>query len=168
MQSLPDSTMLGLSNVPSSTTRCSNSAANNACSVSAVTSKHRSIVCDAVHQHLGLDDRHDVGFLAQRRVTRERVGVDVDAVRARDVVADRDDRAPLREPGAESAVLVEPLAQTVETFGDELAGVRPASGFVPLSTLMPGITPCSVEHLHERAAVGRPTGGSSRRRGSRR
>ena len=37
----------------------------------------------AVHEHLGLDDRHDARLLAQRGVARQRVGVHVDAVRAR-------------------------------------------------------------------------------------
>jgi hypothetical protein len=43
-QSLPDSTMFGLSSVPSSRTRCARSAANTAPRVSAVTSSQRSIV----------------------------------------------------------------------------------------------------------------------------
>ena len=34
----------------------------------------------AVHQHFGLDDRHDVFVLAQRGVARERVRVGLDAV----------------------------------------------------------------------------------------
>ena len=38
-----------------------------------------------VHQHLGLDDRHDACFLAQRGVARQSVGVHVDADVARDV-----------------------------------------------------------------------------------
>ena len=60
----------------------------------------------------------------------------------RDAVADRDDGAPLREARAEPAVLRQPLAQAVEAFGDDLAGAT-ASGFAPLSTLMPGMMPCS-------------------------
>ena len=34
----------------------------------------------AVHQHFGLDDRHDLRGLAQRGVTRQRMGIDVIAV----------------------------------------------------------------------------------------
>ena len=34
----------------------------------------------AVHEHLGLHDRHDARLLAQRGVARERVRVHVDAV----------------------------------------------------------------------------------------
>ncbi len=78
----------------------------------------------AVHQDLRLDDRHDAGLLAERRVARERVRVDVDAGRGRDAVADRDHRAPLREAGAERRVLREPLAQPVEPFGDLLVGME--------------------------------------------
>src|SRR3954467_3664413 len=75
----------------------------------------------AVHQHLRLDDRHEAGFLRQRRVARERVRVRPEAVLARNALADRDDAAPLREPRTELAVLVEPGAQAVEPFGDRLA-----------------------------------------------
>ena len=35
----------------------------------------------AVHQHFGLDDRHDAGFLADCRIARERVGVGFDRER---------------------------------------------------------------------------------------
>ena len=40
----------------------------------------------AVHQHLGLDDRHDARLLAQRRVARKRMRV---RVRARSPVGSR-------------------------------------------------------------------------------
>ena len=75
----------------------------------------------AVHQHLGLDDRDDAGFLAQRGVARQRVGVGVDAGRVGNAVADVDDRAPLRKARTELVVFGEPLAQSVETLGDRLA-----------------------------------------------
>ena len=78
----------------------------------------------AVHQHLGLDDRHEPGLLAERGVARERVRVRVEAGIGRDAVADRDHRAPLREAGAELVVLLEPLAQPVESLGHRLAGVE--------------------------------------------
>ena len=32
----------------------------------------------AIHQYLGLDDRHDVLFLAERRVARQRLGIGLD------------------------------------------------------------------------------------------
>ena len=76
----------------------------------------------AVHQDFGLDDRDDVFLLAQRGVTRESVRVHVDAVLRRDVGADVDHRAPLREARAELAVLDESLAQAVEAVGHELFG----------------------------------------------
>ena len=74
----------------------------------------------AVHQHFGLDDRHDVRFLAQRGVARERMRVGVDRELRRNARADVDDRAPLGEARAELVVLGEALAQPVETFGDRL------------------------------------------------
>ena len=51
----------------------------------------------AVHQHLGLDDRHDLRRLAERGVARQRMGVGVDRGVARDARADVDHRAPFRE-----------------------------------------------------------------------
>ena len=114
--------MFGFNNMPSSSTRWSYSASNTRCSVS-----RRDLVAPlervvAVHQHFGLDDRDDALVLAQRGVARERVRVHVEAETRRDVRADRDDRAPLREARTELAVLDETRAQPVETVGDELVG----------------------------------------------
>ena len=107
----------------------------------------------AVHQHLGLDDRHEPGLLAERRVARERVRVRPDAVLARDAVADRDHGAPLREARAELAVLLEPLAQAVEALGDLLAG-RERERLRALVDLDAGDDPLPLEQLRERRAVG--------------
>ena len=76
-----------------------------------------------------------------------------------------DDRAPLGESRPEPAVLRESLAQPVETFGDGFAGGS-ASGFAPVSTLMPGMIPRS-RAARERVPSAAP-GGSSCRTGSRR
>lgn len=51
----------------------------------------------AVHQHLGLDDRHDAFVVADRGVTGQRVGVGLDREPARQCVGDVVD-ARLREP----------------------------------------------------------------------
>ena len=157
--------MFGFSSMPSSSTRCAISASNTACSVSVVTVEQRSIEWSPSISTSGSTIGTMPLFLAQRGVARERVRVHVDAVLRRDAVADVDHRAPLGEPRAELAVLDEPRAQAVEAVGDELARRDFASGVVPLSTLMPGMMPGVLEHLHERAAVGRPAGGSSRRTG---
>ena len=85
----------------------------------------------AVHQHFRLDDRHDVRFLAQRRVARERMRVGVDRELRRIARADVDDGAPLGETRAELVVLGETLAQPVEAFGNRLvrkAGERLRTG----------------------------------------
>ena len=108
---LPEITMFGLSSMPSSATPWSYSASNTACSVARVTCVAALDGVVGVHQHFRLDDRHDALVLAQRGVPSERVRVDHQAVPARDAVADRDHRAPLREPRAEPAVLDEPLAR---------------------------------------------------------
>ena len=137
--------MFGLSSMPSNSTRCCEELVEHRCAASRVVTSNAALDrVVAVHQHLGLDDRHDARFLAQRGVARERVRVHVDAVRRRDAVADVDvRRAPLGEARAELAVLGEPLAQAVETLGDGLALGDIASGIAPVSTLMPGMIPCS-------------------------
>ncbi len=75
-----------------------------------------------VHQHLGLDDRHDSRLLAERCVAGEGLGVGVDAVPGRGARADVDHRPPFGEARAEAIVLLEPLAEAVEALGDLLAG----------------------------------------------
>ena len=75
--------MFGLSSVPSSVhALLEQLAVERLERAPTVTSNDALDRVVAVHQHLGLDDRHDAGLLAQRRVPRQRVRVDVDAVRA--------------------------------------------------------------------------------------
>src|SRR5688572_6417252 len=64
--------------------------------------------------------RDETRFLAQRGVARESMRVRPDAVLARDALADREHRAPLREACAQAAVFLEPLAESVQPFGDGL------------------------------------------------
>ena len=75
----------------------------------------------AVHEDLRLDDGHQPGLLAQRRKSGQRVGVRLDAATGRYAVSYGDDRPPLGELRAKVGVLREPVAQTVETLGNELA-----------------------------------------------
>ena len=77
----------------------------------------------AVHQHFRLDDRHDVVLLAQRCVARQRLRICTDGEGGRNALGNVDHRTPLREAGAEPAVLDQPLAQAVEPLGDGLAGI---------------------------------------------
>ena len=81
-----------------------------------------------IHQHFGLDDRHDVGFLTQRGIARQRMRIDMDRVVGRRIVANRDDGAPLGETRTGRLVFFQALAQTIQTFGDgflcESAGER--------------------------------------------
>ena len=76
----------------------------------------------AVHQDLGLHDRHDAALLAQRRVPRHRVHVREEGEVRGEPVADEDGGAPLGEPGPEIAVLAQPFAQPVEALRHGLAG----------------------------------------------
>ena len=94
-----------------------------------------------VHQHLGLDDRHDPLLLAERRVARERVRVDLDAVGRGDAVADRDHRAPLGEAGAEAAVLLAAARAARRGPRSPSRPGAPASSLAPVSTLIPGMIP---------------------------
>ena len=68
----------------------------------------------AVHQHFRLDDRHDLRGLAQRGVTRQRMGVDVDRGHGRNALADIDHRAPFGEPRAALVIFLQPLGELVE------------------------------------------------------
>jgi len=94
-----------------------------------------------IHQHLGLDDRDDARFLAKRRIARQAFGIGIDRVGRGDAGTDVDHRAPLGEARPELVVPGQPFAQTVQALGDGLAA-KPASGFAPMSTLMPGIMLC--------------------------
>ena len=146
--------MFGFSSMSSSPTRWSGSSLKTACSVMDVTTKDVARSCRPVHQHLGLDDGHEVGLLRERREPSERVCVHENAVLARDAVSDRDHGAPLREARAELAVLLEPLAETVEALSDLL--VRRAGE--PLRAgvhLDPRDDPLALEQLRERRAVRR-------------
>ena len=78
----------------------------------------------AVHQDLGFDDRHDVLFLAQRGISRQRVRIGFDREARREACADVDHGAPLGETRTELVVLHQPLAQAIEPFGDRLVGER--------------------------------------------
>ena len=127
----------------------------------------RSIVCGAIHQHLRLDDRHQPRLLAQRGVARERVAFAHTQYSLGRSVADRVCGAPLGEPGPESAILLEPLAQPVEPLGDRLA-LRVGERLRALVDLDPRDDALRVEQLRERRPVRGSSGGSSRRTGLRR
>src|SRR5262245_30739525 len=77
-----------------------------------------------------------------------------EAVVARNRVADRDHRTPLREPCAELVVLLEPVSEPVEALGDPLA---PGSSerLRALVDLDPRDDPAAGEKLRERSPVGR-------------
>ncbi len=76
----------------------------------------------SVHQDFGLDDGHNPRLLAQGRVARQRFRIGVDGIPGWDSGPDIDHCAPLREFRAQLVVLGEPLAQSIESFGNGLAG----------------------------------------------
>ena len=107
----------------------------------------------AVHEHLGLDDPHQLGLLAQSRIARKGVGIRPDRVVARDVLAlDREDGSPLREARAQPAILLEALAEPVEALRDRLLA-RERERLRALVDLDPGDDSLGVERLRERGAV---------------
>jgi hypothetical protein len=106
----------------------------------------------AVHQHLGLDDRHQILFLAQGRIARERMRIGADAIVARDAGADIDDGPPFAEFRAELAILDQSLAQAVEAFGDGLAGGE-GKRLRSLIDLDAGDGARRLDHLDERRPV---------------
>jgi len=76
-----------------------------------------------VREDLRLHDRDEVGLLAERRVSGERMPVGVDGEGGWKTGAlDRDDGRPLGEAGSELHVPREALPQPVESFGHLLTG----------------------------------------------
>ena len=78
----------------------------------------------AVHQHLGLDDRHEAGLLAQGGVAGQRMRVGRDAAWAGQAVTDAYHGPPLGETRTHQCVLLQPGPQPVQTLGDLLAGMQ--------------------------------------------
>ncbi len=74
----------------------------------------------SVHQHLRLDDGGKTTLLANLCISRQGVGVGVDTISARDMVADGDHGPPFGKPGAEADVFLDPRRQAVQAFGDLL------------------------------------------------
>ena len=111
----------------------------------------------AVHQHLGLDDRHEPVRLADRRVARERVRVLVDRElrrrRARHV-RDLEHGAPLGEARALLVVLGAALAEVVDALRARLA-VRAEERLHALVDLDARDDALLLHHVDERRAVGR-------------
>ena len=108
----------------------------------------------AVHQHFGLDDRYDVFVLAERRIARQRMRIGHDASVARQLVLlpDIDDCAPFRKLRAKPAIFNEPLAQSVESFGDDFARTE-GRRLRALVDLDAGNRTCFLDQLDQGRAV---------------
>jgi hypothetical protein len=63
------------------------------------------------------------GLLAQRSVAGQRQRVGLDAAPARNAVAHGDHRTPFGKTGTHLGVFGQAIAQSVQTFGDLLAGM---------------------------------------------
>ena len=76
----------------------------------------------AVHQDFRLHNRHQSGFLAQRREERQGLGICLNAGRGGQTVANGDHCAPFREARAESPIHRESLAEPVESLSGLFTG----------------------------------------------
>src|ERR1035437_7934626 len=74
-----------------------------------------------IHEHFGFDNRHQSSLLAQCGVASKRMGVGLDTALAGNGIADGDPRPPLGKTGAHLKILLEAVAQTIQTFGDFLS-----------------------------------------------
>src|SRR6266566_9094445 len=106
----------------------------------------------AIHEHFRLDDRHQIPFLAKRRVTRQRLRVRIDAGVRGYYVADCDNGAPFGKARAQLPILHEPIAQPVEPFGDFLAG-KICHRLSTLVHLDPRDDPLLFQGFYERATI---------------
>ena len=105
-----------------------------------------------IHEHLRLHDRHYVTFLTKRRIARQRLRVCVNACGCGNFLADRDDGAPFGKARAQLPIFRQPVAQSVETFGDFLARkIRHRLGaFIHFD---PGNDPLLLQRFDESATV---------------
>lgn len=108
----------------------------------------------AVHEHLGLDNWHQPRLLAQRGKARQTVGMGRQTGPRRNIRPDANHRAPLAEPRSEPRILGQPLAQTVESLRDFLAG-KTRERLNALVHLDPRNDALSREHLDQRRPVRR-------------
>ena len=76
----------------------------------------------ALHQHLRFYDRDQSGLLAQCRIAGQRMSVGFDASATGRAIADGKDRSPLGEARAHLHVLSQTRAQSIQPFGNLLAG----------------------------------------------
>ncbi len=122
-QANPGSTMLGFRIMPSSVTRCVHSWSNTVrrTSVRDFAAPLQRML--AVHEHFRFDDGDQSGFLAQRGIAGQRLRVRLDATPAGNAIAHGHHRAPFGKTGAQLRVFSQPVAQSVQTFGDFLSGM---------------------------------------------
>ena len=108
----------------------------------------------AIHEHFRFDDRHQIPFLAKRRVTRQSLCIRIDACLRRDVVANRNYGTPFCKPRAKFSIFRQPVAQSVETFRDFFTRkIRHRLG--ALVHLDPRDDPLILQRLDESASVAR-------------
>src|SRR2546426_7553318 len=78
----------------------------------------------AIHEDFRLNNWNESSLLSESSKSCQRVGVGFEASAAGNIRADGDDGPPFGEARAELGVFGQALAQTIEAFGDFLAGKR--------------------------------------------
>src|SRR5438105_4305065 len=77
----------------------------------------------SVHQDLRLDNGYKALLLAKCSVTRERVGIRTNASRGGKAIGNVDNGAPFGKTRTDLTVLLETVAQAIETFRDDFSRV---------------------------------------------
>ncbi len=77
----------------------------------------------AVHEHFGLYDGYQSGFLTQGGIAGQRVRIGLDTTPAGNDIADGNHRAPLGKTGAHLREFSQAVAQSIQAFGYFLARV---------------------------------------------
>src|SRR4030095_2941332 len=107
----------------------------------------------SIHQYLGLDDRHEVLFLAEHGISCERVRICSHARGTRQGVADMDNGPPFREESAHLAVGRYSIPKPIKPLCDALAWMA-CQGLRTGIDLYAGEDALVREHLGERCAAG--------------
>ena len=94
-----------------------------------------------VDQHFGFNDRYNPFRLADGSITRQHLRICFETEGGQVVLTDLIDLTPLGKACPLSLVDLQAVAKTIQPLRNFIARCL-ASGFNPLSTLMPGTMPC--------------------------
>ena len=107
----------------------------------------------AIHNDFRLNNRHNFGFLTQRRIARQRMRIGGEAAGTWQAVGDIDNRAPFGEFCAKRMIFVQAVAQAVQPFRHHFA-VMSGHRLGTSIDLDAGQGTCICDNLNQRGAVG--------------